>query len=309
MLGATSPSRNAPAVSVVLPTYNRADTVGRAIESVLVQSLSDLELIVIDDGSTDDSETVFAAFADPRMRVVRNEVNRGVSAARNKGILQSRGQFIAFQDSDDIWRPQKLARQLDRFVQAGDGVGVVGCGWELRGARRSMRTLPTVRGSIYKEILADRAPGLGTPMLLVRRLAEGQPLFDESLPAMVERDFKLQYARQFAFDFVDDVLVEVQRGRADHVANPKNALVSYQRYIEKYSVDLERWPDIRAFYHWRAGREAVQCSDRRAALRYFRSAVTSGHGNLGMWRDAGLGLLLGETGLRISSRLSTKAGR
>jgi hypothetical protein len=96
----------------------------------------------------------------------------------------------------------------------------------------------------------------------------------------------------------------VQRGRADHVANPRNALVSYERYIEKYAMDLDRWPDIRAYYQWQAGREAVKSGERRTALHYFRSAVASGQGSPRMWRDAALGLLLGENGLRISSRLS-----
>ena len=292
-------------MSVILPTYNRADTVGRAIQSVLAQTFTDLELIVVDDGSTDNTDGVLAGFADPRLRVVRNTVNRGVSAARNKGIGASRGHFIAFQDSDDLWRPHKLERQVDVLAQAGDGVGVVGCGWQLQGARRTTTTLPTLRGDIYKEILADRAPGLGTPMLLVRRIADGQPMFDESLPALEERDFKLQYARRFGFDFVDDVLVDVQRGRADHVANPRNALVSYERYIEKYAMDLDRWRDIRAYYHWQAGREAVKSGERRTALRYFRAAVADGQGSPRMWLDATLGLLLGENGLRISSRLST----
>ena len=294
---------------MVLPTYNRAETLGRAIESVLRQTFTDFELIVVDDGSTDESSRVLAGFADPRLRVVRNPTNRGVSAARNRGITEARGRFIAFQDSDDSWRPEKLERQIRRFVEVGEGVGVVGCGWQLHGTRHSRTTLPTVRGRIYREILADRAPGLGTPMLLVRRLADGQPAFDESLPALEERDFKLQYARRFDFDFVDEVLVDVHRGRVDHVANPRNALRSYERYLEKYAADLGRWPDIRTQYHWQAGREAVRSGDRRTAWRYFRSAAQSGHAPVGMWRDAALGLLIGDLGLRVSARLPSRSAR
>lgn len=269
-----------------------------------------MELLVIDDGSTDSTDTVLAGLKkDPRLHVVRSVVNRGVSAARNVGIGEARGEFIAFQDSDDVWRPRKLERQVERLVQAGDRVGVVGCGWQLHGTQRSKITLPTARGEIYKEILADRASGLGTPMLLVRRISDGQPLFDESLPAIVERDFKLQYARRFSFDFVDDVLVDVHRGLGDHVANPRNALVAHQRYIEKYAADLDRWPEIRALYHWQAGREAVRGGERRTAVRYFHAALRSGHATRRMWQDAALGLGLGENGLRISTRLSTWSGK
>jgi len=133
-------------VSVVLPTFNRADTVGRAIRSVLDQTFTDLELIVVDDGSTDDTVAVLARFADPRLRVLRSTVNRGVSAARNKGIEEARGRFIAFEDSDDSWRPQKLQRQIDCLASAGEGVAVVGCGWQLHEARRTETTRPRLRG-------------------------------------------------------------------------------------------------------------------------------------------------------------------
>ena len=136
-----------------------------------------------------------------------------------------------------------------------------------------------------------------------------KPLFDESIPALVERDFKLQYARRFSFDFVDDVLVDVYRGRGDHVATPRNALVSHQRYIEKYAADLDRWPDIRAIYHWQAGREAVRCGQRRTAARSFRAALGTGHATGRIWRDAALGLVLGENGLRISTRLSSLSAK
>ena len=104
-----------PTVSVILPTYNRADTLGSAIESVLRQTFDSFELLIVDDGSTDGTGSVLQRITDPRVQVIRNPVNRGVSAARNAGIAEARAPFLAFQDSDDAWRPQKLERQLNRF--------------------------------------------------------------------------------------------------------------------------------------------------------------------------------------------------
>ncbi len=101
-------------VSVILPTYNRAAVVTRAISSVLSQSYSNLELLVIDDGSTDHTATVLSHFMDPRMVVLTNPVNRGVAAARNTGLAQVRGDLIAFLDSDDTWANNKL--QVDVAV-------------------------------------------------------------------------------------------------------------------------------------------------------------------------------------------------
>jgi glycosyltransferase involved in cell wall biosynthesis len=98
-------------VSVIVPTYNRAQSIGNAIQSVLDQSYTDLELIVVDDGSKDDTAERIAAFTDPRLRYIR-QPNGGVSAARNRGVAEARGELVAFLDSDDIWKPEKLAADV-----------------------------------------------------------------------------------------------------------------------------------------------------------------------------------------------------
>jgi glycosyltransferase involved in cell wall biosynthesis len=97
-------------VSVVTPTYNRAPLLPRAVQSVLGQDYHDLELLVVDDGSTDGTPGVMAGFTDPRLRYTRLEVNRGSGAARSAGVAQARGALVAFLDSDDCWKPGKLAR-------------------------------------------------------------------------------------------------------------------------------------------------------------------------------------------------------
>ena len=99
-------------VSVVLPTFNRSRTLARAMRSVLGQGYSNLELIVVDDGSTDDTAGLVASFSDPRIRYEKLERNQGASAARNRGLELARGEFIAFQDSDDEWLADKLERQV-----------------------------------------------------------------------------------------------------------------------------------------------------------------------------------------------------
>src|SRR5688572_19309459 len=97
--------------SVIIPTYNYGRFVREAIESVQRQTVQDFEIIVIDDGSTDDTQEVLRGIADPRLRIYRTE-NRGLSAARTEGLRHTRGEFIAFLDSDDRWRPEKLELQL-----------------------------------------------------------------------------------------------------------------------------------------------------------------------------------------------------
>jgi glycosyltransferase involved in cell wall biosynthesis len=109
-----------PRVSVIVPTYNRAQLLPRALESILGQDFADFELLVIDDGSQDDTAQVLARITDPRLRGLRFERNRGIGAARHEGVARSRGELIAFLDSDDVWKPGKLAKvvgALDRYPQ------------------------------------------------------------------------------------------------------------------------------------------------------------------------------------------------
>lgn len=102
----------APEVSVVIPVFNRAHLLPRAILSVLKQSFEAFEVLVVDDGSTEDLPATLSIFDDARLRMIRHEVNRGSAAARNTGISEAKGRLIALLDSDDIWRPEKLERQL-----------------------------------------------------------------------------------------------------------------------------------------------------------------------------------------------------
>ena len=123
-----SKSISNPGISVIIPTYNRAHLISRSAKSVLAQTYPDFELIIVDDGSGDNTEEIIEALADPRIRYLRHESNRGVSAARNTGIRAARGDYIAFQDSDDEWLPQKLEKQLGLFEQDNRGdLGLVLC--------------------------------------------------------------------------------------------------------------------------------------------------------------------------------------
>jgi len=110
---APKPRIKSPLVSVITPTYNRASLLPRAIASVLNQDFTDLELIVVDDGSTDGTQEALAGIKDPRLSCIRFEHNRGIGAARHEAVIHARGEFIAFIDSDDVWLPGKLRFQVE----------------------------------------------------------------------------------------------------------------------------------------------------------------------------------------------------
>ena len=116
-----------PRVSVVIPTHNRAEWLPRAVGSVLAQTWTDFELLIVDDHSTDETPAAIARFADARIRSFRHERNFGQSKALNTGIEHARGEYVAFLDDDDAWLPAKLAAQVALLDAAPPGVGLVYC--------------------------------------------------------------------------------------------------------------------------------------------------------------------------------------
>jgi len=200
-----------PLVSVVIPTYNRAHLVERAVRSVLSQSFSNLEVIVVDDASTDGTrEQVFALKqADPRLLYLRHETNRGAQAARNTGIRAANGNYIAFLDSDNEWLPSKLERQMSLFINNGreikPGVVYAGFKWQYDDGRPSTEQTPRFKGYIYKEALREWIADTST--LVVRKdLLYKAGLFDERVRAYQEWDLCIRLARHAEFDYIPEPL-------------------------------------------------------------------------------------------------------
>lgn len=121
----TYTNETTPLVSVIMPAYNAAPFIKDAISSVIAQTVTDWELLVIDDGSSDDSRQIAAELAqgDARIQLLVNEQNMGVAKTRNRGIEMAKGQYIAFLDSDDVWYPEKLERQLEKMRREDAGIG------------------------------------------------------------------------------------------------------------------------------------------------------------------------------------------
>ena len=202
----------APVVSVVLPTYNRAPVISRAIRSVLDQTYRSFELVVVDDGSNDATLERVACLDDRRIRCIRLDRNLGAAAARNAGIEASIGRFVAFQDSDDEWLPEKLARQTQAFETCGAEVGVVYSDMErvhLDGTHTYHRSPRVVRGR-----LIDPATGfyqvcnLGIQSTVMRRkclAAVGD--FNKGFRALEDLELFMRLSERFAFHHLPVPLV------------------------------------------------------------------------------------------------------
>lgn len=204
-----------PLVSVIIPTYNRARLLRRALDSVLSQTFQDFEVLVVDDGSTDDTEEAVAAFVDPRIRYLRQLENRGVSAARNRGMEEARGEYVAFLDSDDEWLPKKLDLQLRVFRAARESVGLVYTGAEVVYEDGAVQKLvPEHRGRIGEVVVGRNVIVGGMSGVMLRRtVVEHVGGLDEAYPAIEDWDYWVRIAASYEVDYEPRVLVRLHESR------------------------------------------------------------------------------------------------
>jgi glycosyltransferase involved in cell wall biosynthesis len=234
-------------VSVVIPTFNSAGFLVQAIQSVLAQTYQDFEIIVVDDASTDNTESAIQRFGN-RVSYIRQE-SGGPSAARNRGILQSRGELIAFLDADDLWRPTKLARQVEYMAQHSEAVLVYtdftrgpepGSNNQSRlQAFQQRNPVSAFQGLLLENFIA-------TSTVMVRRSALATSgLFDPALRGSEDLDLWLRLAREpgraspRTFGFVDEVLVDVRQ----HEANTSRSTDFIREQIRAAEIMLIRWGD------------------------------------------------------------------
>lgn len=223
-----------PLVSVVIPTHNRVQLLARAIQSALAQTDVRVEVIVVDDGSTDATQTTMRALKDARVRYLRQDTSRGGAAARNTGIRAARGEYIAFLDDDDEWEPHKLREQL-KLLQR---YQVVLCGYygEENGPGRRYQSHPTVD---LNELRHGFLRGGGTSALVGRADIIRETSFDESLPRCQDWDVCIRLAKRHTIGYVRQPLVKYNDGDHARISNkirhlPLATLERELRMVEKH---------------------------------------------------------------------------
>jgi len=263
-----------PTVSVIIPTFNRAHLVGRAIHSVLVQTYQDFEIIVVDDGSTDNTEKVIKSFNDPRIRYVRHEKNKGGSAARNTGIKTARGKYIAFLDDDDEWLPEKLEKQINKFQTLPSIFGVVYSGFSYVSENGEIisNVIPTLRGKVYDNLLKENILGSPTP-LIKKNCFKKAGLFDETLPSCQDWDMWIRLSKYYYFDFVPDILAKHYVHRHRISANLNKRIAARKKLIKKYWADLSQRPQILSIHLAQLGKLYFRAGDSTTALKYFLTSI------------------------------------
>ena len=232
-------------ISVIIPTYNRAHCIRNAVESVIAQNYEQLEIIVVDDASRDNTEEIVASIKDSRIKYIYNQKNSGAAAARNIGIQVAQGNFIAFQDSDDIWLEGKLKKQLEVMKQGKYGM-VYGCiersyldGHKEKIPRDTIQK-EAKQGIIYPYLLAESY--ISTQTILVKReILEQVQGFDEAMKSYEDYDLALRIAKCCKVGFIDQVLVQVNTLEDSIDMNMTRGIISSAYLLKKYETDLKQY--------------------------------------------------------------------
>lgn len=203
-----------PKISIIIPTFNHAEFVCEAIDSVLLQNYPNKEVLVVDDGSTDNTKEVLRKYVECGVKYIYKK-NGGLSSARNEGIRNASGKFIAFLDADDIWLQDKLLMQY-QIISNGDNVGLVGCGYYLVDKnknileKRAAKDFANRKKLLQELLLKNVISGSGSGVLIRKECFDEAGVFDETLTCAEDWDMWVRIAKFYEIAFVKDPLVSIR---------------------------------------------------------------------------------------------------
>jgi glycosyltransferase involved in cell wall biosynthesis len=270
-------------VSVVIPTYNREKTMSYCLKSVLNQTYPIHEIIIVDDGSTDNTVEIIKSFNDKRIKLIKLPSNKGAQAARNIGIKAATGDYIAFLDSDDIWLPEKIEIQIKEIVKRSKPCIVHGDAWIFIEEKNEKKlfNVPKLEGYIYKQLLGG--PGPLYPCILVPRESfEKINYLDEKVPSYQEWDTSIALSKYYEFVFVDQPLFIYYIHKGETISKNKiNEARGWEYIVKKYEHDIKQHLGRKAlskhyftigFLYYNAGKFDI-------AKKYFFKAFVNDPGN------------------------------
>jgi len=233
-----------PTVSVIIPTYNRAHLIGRAIQSVLNQTFQDFEIIIIDDSSTDNTDDIIKEFQkkDERIKYIKHNKNKGGSAARNTGIKIAKGEYIAFLDSDDEWLPKKIEKQIKAMkILPFDIWGGIYCGFYYI-KNEKYRIVKAIKKGILKKELLNKELDIGSSstILLTRDAINKIGLFDESFERHQDWEYLIRFFRYYKLYSLEEPLVKVY---GHNTPKGRDLIKIKKKYLSKFSKDIYEFGD------------------------------------------------------------------
>lgn len=229
-------------VSIIIPTYNREKTIKKAVNSVLNQTYKNIEVIVIDDGSTDQTEEVIKAIKDTRLKYFKYKQNQGACYARNLGIKKSKGEFITFNDSDDIYQKNKILKQLNNIKEKQSDIDFC----KIKIHRNNFEVIipsEEQEKSIYKDELFNELLNgnfISTQTIFAKKELFVKNTFDESIPRFQDYDLLLRIIPKSKVSYTNEVLVDLYRQK-DSISESSNKLLESIKIImlKNYDLNLE----------------------------------------------------------------------
>jgi len=226
-----------PKISVIIPAYNRAQTLARAVQSVLNQGIQDLEILLVDDGSTDGTPGVMESFQDPRIVRISHPRNLGAAAARNSGLRKARGDYVAFLDSDDEWLPEKLDRQLELLERLPRRWALSCTAFYLvEEVGQTLVCCPPKDLSRQLLETCDYSPG--STLVLRRDCLSSVGELDEGLERLEDWDWLLRLARYYCMAYLERPLAKIYKKGIPSASATERATL---RFLHKHKDEIERY--------------------------------------------------------------------
>lgn len=269
-----------PKVSVVIPAYNAMTYLPETVESVWRQTFNDFEVLIIDDGSSDQIGEWASLITDPRLKLISQE-NQGLSGARNTGIAKAQGEYIAFLDADDVWEPTKLEKQV-RCLEDNPAVGLA-YSWtayiDEKGKSTGRVMTADAEGDVWRQIIERNI--IDCPSVVVRRCCfETVGVFDRNLRSIEDWDMWIRIASRYPFAVIKEPLVNYRHHASNMSKNWQVMEKSFRLVIEKafHSAPPELlFLKNRSYGHAnvRLAWKALQCSDRdyKKAIQFLQQAL------------------------------------
>lgn len=322
-----------PKASIIVPAYNVADTIGETLRSLLAQSFADFEIVVVDDGSSDRTVAIVRSLGDRRVRLVQ-QPNRGLAGARNTGIYHAKGDYIGFCDSDDLWRPTKLATHV-RHLDANPQVGLSFSGSELidaNGAPLGLAQRPRLKRITAKHVFMFNPVGNGSSAVMRRDALDAiafRPsgeaardwFFDERFRQSedIECWLRLSLTTDWTIEGVPGLMTRYRIVAGALSAATDRQFASWERLVDKLSAISPGFfhthaPAARALQNRYLARRAISSGKGAEALTRLRSAWAASPAAL--LRDpvktgttTGAALVLSALGPNILQRIARASGR
>lgn len=264
-----------PTVSIILATYNRGHLLDRSIKSVLNQTYQDYELIIVDDGSTDDTEKLVQNFNSEKIKYIKHKKNKGNPTARNTGIRLAEGDYIAFQDDDDEWMPEKLERQINAYINEPPEVGVVYSqhnSIDIHNDPLPQLKVAQREGYIFGQLLNENHIPPQTS-LIRKECFSTVGMFDERFLRMQDWELFLRISQHYRFKFIDEPLVTVYDQPGGQHEKFERIIVSLKRVLDMYCSQIKQDRKTLAKYYYRIANLSCTIGKLNQGRLYFLKSL------------------------------------